>query len=84
MSKADSTTVSFSARPEPLVTGKDNLLSFFETSLGPLALVASLWALAFYFEGDIDPPYLLLATLVFALTFPGQAHLQATAVSNTF
>jgi putative colanic acid biosysnthesis UDP-glucose lipid carrier transferase len=85
MSKAASTTATFSSRTEPLAASKDNnLLSFLETALGPLTLVASLWALAFYFDGDIDPPYLLLATLAFALTFPSQARLHASSGSVAF
>jgi putative colanic acid biosynthesis UDP-glucose lipid carrier transferase len=65
-------------RPEPHSLGKDNLLSLFESILCPAAMVASLWAVTFYFEGEIPPPYLILAVLVFALTFPGQARLQSS------
>jgi putative colanic acid biosynthesis UDP-glucose lipid carrier transferase len=56
--------------------GKDNLLSLFESTICPGALVASLWAVAFYFEGSVPPAYLLLAVLTFALTFPGESRLQ--------
>ena len=49
--------------------GKDNLLSLFESAVCPAALVSSLWALAYYFEGSVLPAYLLLAVLTFALTF---------------
>jgi putative colanic acid biosynthesis UDP-glucose lipid carrier transferase len=57
--------------------GKDNLLSLFESVICPAALVASLWAVTYYFEGEIPPAYLLLAVLTFALTFPGESRLQA-------
>jgi putative colanic acid biosynthesis UDP-glucose lipid carrier transferase len=62
--------------------GKDNLLSLFESTVGPGAYVFSLWALAYYYEGQILPPYLLLSVLVFALTFPGHLRLQSTISSE--
>ncbi|MDR7305613.1 putative colanic acid biosynthesis UDP-glucose lipid carrier transferase [Rhodoferax saidenbachensis] len=58
--------------------GKDNLLSLFESAICPGALITSLWATAYYFEGEILPAYLLLAVLTFALTFPGESRLQNT------
>ncbi len=61
--------------------GKDNLLSVFELSVGPLALMFSLWALAYYFEGAIYSAYIILSILVFALTFPGHARLQSPIFS---
>lgn len=49
-----------------------------ESLLGPIALVFSLWAIAlYYFDGELPPPVLILLVLVFALTFPGQSHLQS-------
>jgi len=68
-------------RPKPATLGKDNLLSLFESFVGPAAFVFSLWALARYFEGEIRPEYLILSTVVFAITFPGQARLQASIPS---
>lgn len=61
--------------------GKDNLLGILESLLTPGALVASLWAVAIYYEGELLPPYLILSVLVFALTYPGQARLQSSALS---
>lgn len=69
---------SLNKRPEQASLGKDNLLSIFEAMLCPGALVASLWTVAYCFEGEVPPSYLILAVLVFALTFPGQARLQAS------
>ncbi|MDO9165412.1 MAG: undecaprenyl-phosphate glucose phosphotransferase [Rhodoferax sp.] len=65
-------------QPLPASLGRDNLLSIFESVVGPGAFVFSLWALAYYFEGEIYPPYLILSVIVFALTFPGQARLQSS------
>jgi putative colanic acid biosynthesis UDP-glucose lipid carrier transferase len=70
-------TVSFLKRPETPALGKDNLLSLFETSLGPVALVLSLWIAAWWADGDISPAILILSTLVFALTFPGRSRLHS-------
>ncbi|MDO9196990.1 undecaprenyl-phosphate glucose phosphotransferase [Rhodoferax sp.] len=65
-------------QPVPASLGRDNLLSILESVVGPGAFVFSLWALAYYFEGGIYPPYLILSVIVFALTFPGQARLQSS------
>jgi putative colanic acid biosynthesis UDP-glucose lipid carrier transferase len=68
-------------QPVPASLGRDNLLSIFESVVGPGTFVCSLWTLAYYYEGAIPPPYLILSTLVFALTFPGQARLQSSATT---
>lgn len=85
MSKSQSTfsAVSLDKRPEQASLGKDNLLSLFEIALCPGALVASLWIVAYWFEGEVPPPYLILAVLVFALTFPGQSRLQSPFLTVT-
>jgi putative colanic acid biosysnthesis UDP-glucose lipid carrier transferase len=67
--------------PDEAALGKDNLLSLFESLVGPSALVFSLWGVAYYFEGALLPAYLLLSVMVFALTFPGQARLQASVLA---
>lgn len=58
--------------------GKDNLLGMLESSVRPAALVFSLWGLAWHFEGEVLPAYLILSILVFALSYPGQALLQSS------
>ena len=58
--------------------GANTPLSLLETSVGPAALVLSLWAAAWYAEGDIAPSYLILSVLAFALTFPGKSRLQSS------
>ncbi len=78
-----SSTVSLVKRSEAPALGKDDLLSLFETSVGPVALVLSLWAAAWHVDGDITPPYLILSVLVFALTFPGQSRLHASLSAVT-
>ncbi len=78
-------TLSAAAVNNPLAhaaLGKENLLSFFESTIGPVTFIASLWTLAFYFEGEILPHYLLLAVFVFALTFPGKTQLQSSVISE--
>ena len=65
-------------RPDPLALGKDNLLSMFESVIGPAALVTSLWGVSFYYEGEVPPAYLILSVIVFAMTFPSHARLQVS------
>jgi putative colanic acid biosynthesis UDP-glucose lipid carrier transferase len=79
MSKIDAvlSAASLLKRPSQAAISKDNFLSIIESSIGPCTYVFSLWALAFYYTGELPPPYLILSVLVFALTFPGQAHLES-------
>jgi putative colanic acid biosynthesis UDP-glucose lipid carrier transferase len=65
-------------RPSQSSISKDNVLSAIESSAGPCTFVFSLWAIGLYETGELPPPYLILSVLVFALTFPGQAHLQSS------
>ncbi len=66
-------------RPSQAPIGRDNMLGTIESMIGPSALVFSLWAIALYhFDGRLPPPVLILSVLVFALTFPGQSHLQSS------
>jgi Undecaprenyl-phosphate glucose phosphotransferase len=51
------------------------LLHVVEMILEPLVLVVSLWVVATAIEGWLRPQYMLLALVVFALTFPNQARL---------
>lgn len=71
-----------SKRSKPISLGTDNLLSFFETFIGPSSFIISLWGLAYYDEGVIQSPYLILSILVFALSFPGQVRLQGSLFSE--
>ena len=67
-----------SARHEPGPLGKDNLLSAFEAGLEPVCLVLSLWAAAFYFDGELSGHYLILSVIVFSITFPGVPRLNSS------
>jgi len=84
MSKAHVTfsAAEFNRGSEHASMGRDNLLGILESCLCPAALVSSLWVLAFLYEGDIPPAYLLLAVLTFALTFPGEPRLQASKAGS--
>jgi len=59
----------------------DALLGILESLTGPLAFIFSLWAVTVYYEGHILPEYLLLSTLVFALSFPVRERLQCSKTS---
>jgi len=54
------------------------LLRFAEQTLSPALGVLSLWLLAWAIEGGIRGEHLLLAVIVFALTFPGRSRLELT------
>lgn len=71
-------------RSKPAPLGTDNLLSFFEILIGPVSFILSLWGLAFYYDGTIQSPYVILSILVFALSFPGHARLQSFLISEMF
>ncbi|MEO7559851.1 MAG: undecaprenyl-phosphate glucose phosphotransferase, partial [Nitrosospira sp.] len=54
----------------------NNMLSAVETFLDPMALMLSLWLVSAGLEGELLPPYLILAVIVFSITFPGTSRLQ--------
>lgn len=56
--------------------GRSHIFRVIESALDPLVLVFSLWALAYYFDGSVRPPYLILSIIVFSLTFPGASRLR--------
>jgi putative colanic acid biosynthesis UDP-glucose lipid carrier transferase len=72
---------SFSEKITPTSLGRDNLLSLFDTLACPLALIASLFAVGIRYEGELTAPYVMLAVMVFALTFPGETRLQSSLIS---
>ncbi len=61
--------------PQNMALGRDNLLRTIEVMLEPLMVVFTLLGTAFAVDGHIDPPYLLLAAVAFALAFPGRPRL---------
>ena len=54
----------------------NNMLSAVEAILDPAALALSLWLVSAGIEGELLPPYLILAVIVFSITFPGTSRLQ--------
>jgi putative colanic acid biosynthesis UDP-glucose lipid carrier transferase len=56
-------------------TARGRLLGLLEMAFEPLVLAASLWGAALLEEGRVGPQHVLLALLVFALIFPGEARL---------
>ena len=52
------------------------MLSAVEAILDPAALTLSLWLVSAGIEGELLPPYLILAVIVFSITFPGTSRLQ--------
>jgi len=62
-------------RHSALPLGKDNLLSVFEALLEPAILALTLWGIGYYYEGELLPQYMILAVIVFSLTFPGRPSL---------
>jgi putative colanic acid biosynthesis UDP-glucose lipid carrier transferase len=68
----------FKRRLDEDALGQDNLLSVFESLLSPLSIIAALLIVTLYFEGLVYAPYLILAVMVFALTYPGRSCLQSS------
>lgn len=64
--------------------GRSHIFRVIESALDPLVLVFSLWALAYYFEGSVRPPYLILSIIVFSLTFPGASRLRLSVGKLAF
>ena len=71
-----------SKRSKPTALGADNLLSLFETFIGPVSFILTLLGLTLYYEGTIPSAYVILSILVFALSFPGQSKLQSSIFSE--
>jgi len=73
------TSVTF-RKTSRLSVGRDQLLNLFEITLGPLVLVLSLWAVALSIQRTLAPHDVILALIVFSLTFPGSAQLNLPLV----
>ena len=58
--------------------GKNNLLPAICAVLDPAVLAASLLIIGFVIEGELLPPYLILAVMAFAIAFPGTSRLQSS------
>jgi putative colanic acid biosynthesis UDP-glucose lipid carrier transferase len=76
-----SPSAAYALRPAPGVGAPSHrvgVLRYVEQALSPLVGVASLWLLAWAIEGGIDARHLVLAVIVFALTFPGRSRIEMT------
>ncbi len=62
----------------------NNMLSAVEAILDPAALALSLWFVSTGIEGELLPPYLILAVIVFSITFPGTSRLQSSVIGLIF
>ena len=69
--------------PEVSALGKDDLISFLENLLCPLALVASLWTVALICEGELLPMYLMLSVVVFAIAYPSEYRIEKSWLRAT-
>lgn len=64
--------------------GRSHVFTVIEAGLDPLILVLTLWGLAWYLEGGIEPTYLILSVLVFSLSFPGASQLRVSFFKMVF
>ncbi|MFN3738695.1 undecaprenyl-phosphate glucose phosphotransferase [Hydrogenophaga sp.] len=62
-------------RASAQASSRGSVLNTLEVSISPLVAVACLWWLAEVFDGGVHPEYLVLAVVVFAMTFPGPSRL---------
>src|SRR5918992_481959 len=58
-----------------MALGRGRLLHVLEMTVEPLVIVASLWGVALAIEGRLAAPHIILAVVVFSLTFPSEARL---------
>lgn len=58
--------------------GRGNLIQVAEALAEPLVLALSIWAVSYYFQGEITTPALIVSILLFSVTFPGRQRLQET------
>jgi putative colanic acid biosysnthesis UDP-glucose lipid carrier transferase len=58
-----------------IASSRGSPLHALELCLSPVIAVASLWGLARWLDGGMYPEYLVLAVLVFSMTFPGESRL---------
>jgi len=62
-----------------IAVGRDRLLNLLEATLEPLVLVLSLWGVTLAMDGGLGAPEMILALVVFSLTFPSGARLSQPA-----
>ena len=62
----------------------NSLLGAIDIAISPACILLSLWALAFRYEGELPPAYLMLSVIVFAVTFPGPKRLLMSPTALVF
>lgn len=65
-------------RASGIAIARDNILFIVEALLNPLVMVFTLWGVAFWDEGNLTPPYLMLSVILFSLTFPSGSVINKT------
>jgi len=58
---------------------RENILYNTESLLEPSVIMFSLWAVAFWHEGSLTPPYLILSAVLFYVTYPCSSKLHMTS-----
>lgn len=58
-------------RASTFALGWNNLLLLAAALIDPIALILSLWLVAYYTQGGFTPEYFILSLLLFSLTLPG-------------
>ncbi|MCB5206891.1 undecaprenyl-phosphate glucose phosphotransferase [Methylovorus mays] len=65
---------------------RDNILHGVEALLDPLVVVVSLWIVAFVYENDLPPHYLIMSLILFSLMFPSTTKISqpiSSVIQNT-
>jgi putative colanic acid biosysnthesis UDP-glucose lipid carrier transferase len=62
-------------RGAEITSSRGSALHGLELSLSPAIAVATLWVLAWWLDGGVYPEHLVLAVLIFSMTFPGESRL---------
>ena len=65
-------------RAPSIKPGREYILYNIETLLDPLILVSTLWGTVCWIEGSVSSPVLLLAIIVFSLSFPGNSYINTS------
>jgi putative colanic acid biosynthesis UDP-glucose lipid carrier transferase len=63
-------------RASTFTLGWNNLLLLAAALVDPIALIFSLWLVAYYTQGTLTPEYLILSLMIFSLTLPGTVRIQ--------
>lgn len=63
-------------RASTFALGWNNLLLLAAALADPIALILSLWMVAYFTQGHLTPEYLILSLMIFSLTLPGTVRIQ--------